>query len=450
MNRSTVVPVSAFALAFVTSAVLGQATDRSIFICNNGNLEGSVTSMKVANNGTLTFVHKLITGVDPDPGKNAQCIGISPNGQFLATGHGTINDVVEQLTFIRVNADGTLTQVAEFTTPDSPLDLMWLTDEYIAVLQTDSPSLVHVYDFDPAGPTLTLIDTEGSGSFSSTVEVDRAHSLFYTQSSSGTTVTCFRYGLDGELTLIETLSTGGTYPLGIGVSPDGTKLYGGGGISNSGNKIIGMSVDTATGDLTNMATTPFVSPGSSPKQVVVSLDGRFAIAAHGTDATFRSFTIDQGTGALTSTGFSYDIGFQGSLGELAVMADPNVARGGFTPSGTLIVVTDRDTINDGVRGVRSFSLGDDGSFNQNGTIVDTQGVAPNYIAVWDPPALFCATDLTDNSGGGPDGQVDVFDLFLLLANWSMDGPGANIAPPTDVVDVFDLFVMLDDWGKCAP
>ena len=60
----------------------------------------------------------------------------------------------------------------------------------------------------------------------------------------------------------------------------------------------------------------------------------------------------------------------------------------------------------------------------------------------------CPADLTDNMGMGPDGSVDVFDLFELLANWNADGPGADLAMPHDVVDVFDLFIMLDAWGAC--
>jgi hypothetical protein len=48
----------------------------------------------------------------------------------------------------------------------------------------------------------------------------------------------------------------------------------------------------------------------------------------------------------------------------------------------------------------------------------------------------------------PAGTVNVNDLFLLLANWNSNGPGANLAAPTTIVDVSDLFVMLAAWGDC--
>lgn len=443
MNRSFVLSAGAVALAaFATPTTFGQATERHIFVCNNGNNEGSVSSMKVANDGTLTFVDKLITGPDGDPGENAQCISITPNGKYLCTGHGTISTVNEQLTFIEVHANGTMTQVAEFLTPDSPIDVQWLDDQYIAV--TDTPANVIVYQFNPAVPSLTAIDTEVNGGFSTWLILDPAGRYLYTQDSTNDTVRSYLVNANGTLTAVDTVSTSPVFPLGIGISPDGTRIYGGGGISNSGNKIIGVDVNNTNGDLSIMAGQPFISPGVSPKQVVVSMDGRFAIAAHGTDSTIRTFEIDQGTGALTSTGFMYDIGDQGSLGEVAVM--PTATRGG----GTLVFAADRYTSTDGVRGVRSFTLGSDGSLNQNGTIVDTTGITPWAISVWDPPAVYCATDLTNSSGGGPDGDVNVFDLFVLLANWNTSGPGAAIAPPTNVVDVFDLFALLADWGTCSP
>jgi hypothetical protein len=63
--------------------------------------------------------------------------------------------------------------------------------------------------------------------------------------------------------------------------------------------------------------------------------------------------------------------------------------------------------------------------------------------------IFYAEDFpcpADIAGG--DNTVNVNDLFLLLSNWNMDGPGASLAPPTDMVDVNDLFALLAAWGDC--
>lgn len=47
-----------------------------------------------------------------------------------------------------------------------------------------------------------------------------------------------------------------------------------------------------------------------------------------------------------------------------------------------------------------------------------------------------------------DGVVNVTDLFILLANWATNGPGADLAPPLNIVNVSDLFALLSQWGDC--
>lgn len=73
----------------------------------------------------------------------------------------------------------------------------------------------------------------------------------------------------------------------------------------------------------------------------------------------------------------------------------------------------------------------------------------NVAAVIPSPGTpLCPADLTNETGSGPDGQINVFDLFVLLTNWNQNGPGADLAEEFDVVDVFDLFLMLSEWGAC--
>jgi hypothetical protein len=165
--------------------------------------------------------------------------------------------------------------------------------------------------------------------------------------------------------------------------------------------------------------------------VIVSSDNQFALAAHGTDATTRVFSIDQATGVLTDTGFLYDIGVQGSLGEIAALDD-------------LILMGDRDTITDGVKGLRCFTLGSNGSLTQNGTIVDTQGtVGPNALAVWKPITNPCPADIA-----GADGIINAADLLLVINSW---GPCAGCAADInhdDVVNAGDLLTVINAWGAC--
>ena len=100
----------------------------------------------------------------------------------------------------------------------------------------------------------------------------------------------------------------------------------------------------------------------------------------------------------------------------------------------------------------SISINTDGKLAvtySRSQVVDGVVMADMYLACTTIPQGSCAGDLTDDGSTNlPDGQVNVFDLFVLLANWNMNGPGADLAEPTDVVDVFDLFVMLDAWGAC--
>lgn len=70
----------------------------------------------------------------------------------------------------------------------------------------------------------------------------------------------------------------------------------------------------------------------------------------------------------------------------------------------------------------------------------------------------CLGDVTDHIDSGPDGDVNVFDLILLLTNWAVPQSGCmpgsviypgEIAEPYDMVDIFDLTALLQVWGPCG-
>lgn len=413
---------------------LGQSTSPMLFVGHNGNLEGSVASLRINCDGTLAFVHRVVTGVraagdPPVPGTNVYGISLSPNGRWLITSHATGISTFEQLTIIAVAPDGTLAISGAGYTDDSALDLQWVTDEYLAVTRTniDDNGYVILYRFDPDVPSLTETDRIFTDGFCSSLAVHPTRQFVFAQDSTNRTITSLRVNADGTLDLVDVHDMG-YYPLGLGVSPDGTKIYAGGGISGDSHAVVGAQINPNTGELSGMLGSPFYSPGVSPKQVVVSQELELAVVAHGSDATARTFTIDDESGTLTPTGHSFDVGIQGSLGTLAAYRDG-------------LFITDNW---DGPTGVYSFELGGSGELIQNGPLMPTQGVAPLDMAVW--AAQSCPGDVDGNQ------LVDQADLGALLSSYDSCRGDAGFIPAADLnhdccVTQQDLGVLLASYGQ---
>ncbi len=394
-------------IAVPETAAFAQSDLPAVFVSNNGNLEGSVSAFTVNPNGTLSFVNRVVTGTRPNTstpcaGCNGYEISITPNGRHLAVGHPAGD--LDGVSIHRVAADASISFVLIVSLPvgvGAPLDLVWVDDEYLAVTRTDTnPDVIVIYRLDPNGPSLTEIGTTPAGGNSLGYLVKHPmRRTIYSNDSGSNVVRAFDVSTNGVLTLIDTESTGSTFPLELAISPDGRRLYAAGGISNGGNKVIGLNI-APDGTLSPMAGSPYVSPGASPSNVFVNDNSKIVVVGHGTDATARTFSIDPDTGALSSLGHMFDVGLQGTLG------DVHVRRG-------LVFITDNSTAIDGITGIYSFTLGGDGSLTQNGAIQLTQGIAPRSVATWVP--IPRKGDL--NCDRAVDtGDIDAFILALLDAD----------------------------------
>jgi hypothetical protein len=409
-----------------------QLAERGVFVANNGNLEGSVSVMTFNLAGNPVFRSKYVTGLRPntqvyEPGTNAYGISLTPDGAVLCVSHATSSTTTEQLTFLRVNADATLSLIAIRATPDSPLEVRWLSNDVLAATRTRTSGAneVVVYRFDRDTGSLSEIDRESVGTFCSYLAVAPSRQFLYAPDSTGLTLYAFRIEPDGTLTSAGSTPTAPTYCLGPGISPDGAYLYGGGGISNSGNKIVGFRLAPDTGSATPLPDAPYVSAGQSPKQVVVTDDGTFALAAHGTDATVKMFLIDHATGSLQSVGAGFDVGLQGTLGSVETMSD-------------LVLVTDNSTATDGLMGLYSFRILPIGVLEPTGSIQSTQGTAPQKMAVWNPPR--CPADFDGN------GQVDFFDYLDFASAFSAESERADF-DHNGQIDFFDYLDFVEAFGE---
>lgn len=402
-----------FALA-LGAAAWAQSETPILIVANN--VSDDLSTFRIGPDGSLEFVERISSSEGP------LSIDISPDGRFVAVGHGTENDVMETLNVFAINADATLRLAFAGTTPDSPLDVVWLDNTTICATRTslNATNTVEVYKWDPAAETYSGLDSEQTGVFNSGLA--NGNGFLFASDTFGNQIFRFQVTAGGELDPLGVTSTGSLFGLGPGLSPDGDSLYAGGGISGGGNAILGWSVDAA-GDLTPLPGAPFSSPGESPKVARVSEDGRILFVGHGTDSTVRSFVIEDDGSPLPSD--SFDVGSQGTLGDIATL-------------GEFIFITDESTVSDGIRGVYSSKFDPDGMLTQV-DFEDPGGVRPEMMAAWAPASDPCPADLDG------DGAVGSSDLAILLGAWGASGPGDFDGGG---VGSADLAILLGAWGPC--
>ncbi len=448
--------VAAAALAGVAGSAAAQSVSPAAFVSNNGNLRGSITSYRVNSDGTLTLVQDLVTGERPSGGAyvngtNAYSISISPNGKYVAVSHAT-GLTNEMVTVVRVNADATLTPYTTFPVPDSPLDLLWLGDDALAVTETRSSgtNFVRVYRFNEAAGTFTQFDSEVVPGFCSSLALSAdGNWLVANQSPLGgsATVHSFRVNADRSLTYASGASFSG-YALGLCFGPNDGAVYACAG--SLGNWITGYGFNADTGQLSYLAGTPYAVPGSSPKQAVLSPSGTKMLVGYGSDGAVRSFTVDPENGDIAATGHLFDVGIQGSLGAIATL----LVQGAGGPL-ELALFTDRETYDGTGRGLCSFVIEADGSLTQKSLRVDGGGIAPNDVVAWAGVAGGgggCGTADFDGDGDtATDADIEAF--FACLAGnccatcWSggadFDGDG-DTATDADIEAFFRVLA----GGEC--
>jgi 6-phosphogluconolactonase (cycloisomerase 2 family) len=361
MRPSRVSACTLFAASAITSIASAQSVAPAVFVTNN--VGDSVSSFTVNPNGSLSFVGAFPSGDGP------QTVSLSPDGRWLAVANGTASTTVEELRIFEVNPNATLTQRLLTTVNDSPLDVQWLDKSTLAVAQTSltAGNLVRTFNWNSAGPTFSLIDTESTGNFTSRLATARGGSLLYANNTSGGSgVNAFSVAPGGNMTFMEFEAA--TLPVNLAASNSGNLLYTAGGIGGDGHRINGFFIDPG-GTLTPTAAGSYTSPGTSPKVVALTGDDALLIAGHGTDATAQVFSVNPVTGDLTFTGNAFDVGDQGNLGDLQTL-------------GNLLFITHSASDGTGPAGIYSFTVGPTGVLTQNGPILGTGGARPEYIATW--------------------------------------------------------------------
>jgi 6-phosphogluconolactonase (cycloisomerase 2 family) len=356
-----------------------------VFVCHNivtnpeANSFPAVSSFTVNPDGTLNYAGNYFTNNNP------YAISVSPNGRFVAVSHASSSATTEDLLVFRVEPDASLTMWAVFATPDSPLDVEWVTNGAVACTETDSsgPNFVHVYRFvetNPIHSRLTLIDTEEIGANSAYLQGHPSGGFLFANDAAlggaGLKIRTFKVNEDDTLSFVSDAFTS-LYPLDMAVTHDGSTLYSGAGIGllfgGDPHRVHGFSIDPDTGSLGTLEGSPYFSPGDAPAHVTVTGDDQFLLVGHGGDGDVRSFQIDSESGSLTDTGNVVSVGGQGDIGGIAALDRFLFATKRFSSTGS-------------PSGLRVYQVDDFGGFIQIGGDIDTFGSGSDAVAVWKPAA----------------------------------------------------------------
>ncbi len=434
MHTHRAVVRAVLAVAAGASSAHAQSSTPAIFVANEGNLEGSVTSFLVETDGTLAFVDRVITGSrtstsQPCAGCNTFAIDITPSGRFLATSHAS-GSAAENFTVYEVGTDASLSVADTITVPQGGLDLAWVRDDLLAVCITDlsGSNELRLYNWDAGAMELSLADSDVSGSFLTSLDVHPSGRWIICNDSFANTARVYEVVAD-QATLNQTIGFG-VFGVALAFSPDGNFAYAAGGISAGGNAFAGFSFDDTSGMLTELPGSPFTSPGASPKGFAFTPDGSIMFVSHGTDATIRSFAVDS-AGIPTSLGASFDVGLQGTL------------QGMDTLEGRLFAMDDSTAI-DGVSGAYSFEINAaTGVLTPVGGVpFATQGISPNDVVAWDP-ASTCVADFTG------DGVLDFFDVSAFINAYNAMDPAADLNDD-GVWDFFDVSAFINAYNLGCP
>jgi 6-phosphogluconolactonase (cycloisomerase 2 family) len=269
-----------------------------------GPADGGLTPID-ANTTTQPQIENFETGQVPES------ITVEPSGRFLYTA----NNLDDNLSAFRINANGSLSFVQIAAAGDGPLAVTVDPAGKFAYAANFSDDSVSAYTIDGSTGGLTPIDADSvtpgtqnfpAGDGPSSVSVDPTGKFAYVANLSSDDISAYTVNAQtGALTQIPCGGAGcsgsnfqaGDEPRSVTVDPSGRFAYVANGISDD---VSAYTINAATGALASIG--PAVPTGIGARSVSVDASGKFAYVANLTTADVSIYTIDAVTGALTAAG----------------------------------------------------------------------------------------------------------------------------------------------------
>lgn len=290
-----------------------------------GGGAGSTSTLYVTNKDSnnvsgysINATSGILAAIPGSPFSNVSspsAIAVSSDGFFAYVANSSANNV----TAFRVSTEGALLLVPQ--TPANPNPVAVDAAPSALAISSDTKHLyvanngtdtVTAFNIEAAGSLALIPQTAGNtnptavnGADPASIAIPQSGKFLYAVNSGSNDVTAFSIGATGLVSRIapsgantNPISTGGTVPKDVAISPNGSFLY----VANSGSDNLTVFQIGTNGLLTLVTptganTNPVSTGGTTPNALMISLDGRFLYAANG-GGNVSAFTIG-GDGLLT-------------------------------------------------------------------------------------------------------------------------------------------------------
>ncbi len=280
-------------------------SNKFLYAANSGATpNGTVSTFSISSGGALTEVgQRQAVGTAPT------LLAMDQSGSFLYVANSGSSDIS---VFSINSSTGALTLVSQTGGSTASIGMsalnmqlspsgntLWVTGQVVATqgFIQEFPVSNGVIGAPVAGsPFLT-----GNGPYGLVIDSGGTH--LYTANKNDSSISAFSINSSGALTLISTLGVTSSGPVALFIDKSGKYMYVANQQSSSGN-LAAYSIGS-DGNLTVLTNSPFAT-GPQPSFITGDPNGKYLFVGNQSTPVIQSFSLDPGSGTLTSVN-SYSV-----------------------------------------------------------------------------------------------------------------------------------------------
>jgi len=259
--------------------------------------KGFVAQFAIDEGGDLKALKPPIVAAGTFP----YSVTVDPTGKYCYAAQWTSPGTLDQFV---IRPDGTLAanDVPQIPCGRQPYPITFTPDGKIAIVPNNAEGSISTYRVGADGK-MTLASTLPTGKESRSIAIDSTGTFVYAANYDTSTISVFALAAGGELANISSVETD-KLPYNVTLSPNGKYLYS----ANRGAEDVTIySVNPTNGGLTLISGAP---AGKGANWITFDTQFKYAYVTNYYDGTVSQFIVDATTGHLTKNGDDVKVGVE--------------------------------------------------------------------------------------------------------------------------------------------